>query len=58
LQYDDESRSFGSNTRLRWTFRQLGDVFVVYNHNLRDLNDRWTRESNQLVAKVQYTLRY
>ena len=35
LQYDNESDSFGSNTRLRWTFSPLGDLFVVYNHSLR-----------------------
>jgi hypothetical protein len=38
-QYDNQSDSFGSNTRVRWTFSPLGDVFVVYNHNLRhDIN--------------------
>jgi hypothetical protein len=58
VQYDDESRSMGSNTRLRWTFNQLGDLFVVYNHNLQDLNDRWSRDSNQLIMKLQYTFRY
>jgi hypothetical protein len=35
LQYDNESDTFGTNTRLRWTFSPLGDLFVVYNHNLR-----------------------
>lgn len=35
VQYDNESDSFGSNTRVRWTFSPLGDLFVVYNHNLR-----------------------
>lgn len=34
LQYDNETHSFGSNTRLRWTFDPLGDVFIVYNHNV------------------------
>ncbi len=34
-QYDNQSDSFGANTRLRWTFSPLGDLFVVYNHNLR-----------------------
>jgi hypothetical protein len=29
------THSFGTNTRLRWTFSPLGDLFVVYNHNLR-----------------------
>jgi hypothetical protein len=31
---------------------------VVYNHNLEDLGSRWRFESNQLLAKVQYALRY
>jgi hypothetical protein len=35
LQYDNESDTFGANTRVRWTFSPLGDLFVVYNHNLR-----------------------
>jgi len=34
-QYDNGTRSFGTNTRVRWTFSPLGDLFVVYNHNLR-----------------------
>ena len=63
VQYDDESDSFGTNTRVRWTFTPAGDLFVVYNHNLRTL-DPLTRErqlrftSNQLLAKVQYALQY
>src|SRR5213078_3522347 len=28
LQYDGESHSVGTNTRLRWTFNPLGDLFV------------------------------
>jgi hypothetical protein len=35
LQYDNASDTFGANTRIRWTFRPLGDLFIVYNHNLR-----------------------
>lgn len=58
VQYDTDSKSVGTNTRLRWTFDPAGDLFVVYNHNLRELTDRWRRESNQLLAKVQYALRY
>jgi hypothetical protein len=63
LQYDDESNSFGSNSRLRWTFDPLGDLFIVYNHNLTT-RDPSTRErqfvfaSNQLLVKVQYAFRY
>ncbi|HEU5260052.1 MAG TPA: DUF5916 domain-containing protein [Gemmatimonadales bacterium] len=59
LQYDNESRSFGTNTRLRWTFNPLGDLFVVYNHNaLRNLNDRFAFDSNQLLVKLQYAYRF
>jgi hypothetical protein len=37
VQYDNASESVGTNTRLRWTFSPLGDLFVVYNHNLQHL---------------------
>jgi hypothetical protein len=57
VQYDNESESFGTNTRIRWTFHPLGDLFFVYNHNLVNLTDRWRLESNQLLLKVQYALR-
>jgi hypothetical protein len=59
LQYDNESRNLGTNTRLRWTFNPLGDLFVVFNHNmLRHLNDRFAFESNQLLVKFQYAYRF
>ena len=63
LQYDDESNSFGTNTRLRWTFNALGEVFVVYNHNMRTRDPLTLRRelifaSNQLLLKAQYALRY
>lgn len=57
LQYDSESRTFGTNTRMRWTFNPRGDVFFIYNHNLREMDDRWRRDSNELLLKVQYTFR-
>jgi hypothetical protein len=62
VQYDNESNSMGSNTRMRWTFSPAGDLFLVYNHNLqRSLADRetrrWNYESNALIVKVQYAWR-
>jgi len=57
LQYDTDSESIGVNTRLRWTFRPAGDLFVVYNHNVQSLQDRWHLESNQLLVKMQYAWR-
>lgn len=56
-QYDTLSESVGVNTRLRWTFRPVGDLFVVYNHNVQSLLDRWQLESNQLLVKLQYAWR-
>jgi len=62
-QYDTESRTVGTNTRLRWTYRPLGDLFVVYNHNLRTRDPvtaqpELTFASNQLLVKLQYAFRY
>jgi len=57
VQYDTNSDSVGMNTRLRWTFLPVADLFVVYNHNLRSLADRWQLESNQLLIKLQYAWR-
>jgi hypothetical protein len=64
MQYDNTTDSFGSNTRVRWTFSPLGELFVVYNHNVRELNPtpgtprEWRFDSNQLLVKVQYAWRY
>jgi hypothetical protein len=57
LQYDTDDHTFGTNTRLRWTYSPRGDLFVIYNHNLREIQDRWARDSNELLIKLQYTFR-
>jgi hypothetical protein len=57
VQYDTDSESIGVNTRLRWTFRPVADLFVVYNHNVHSLVDRWQLESNQFLVKLQYAWR-
>ena len=64
VQYDNDSKLIGTNTRLRWTFSPVGDLFVVYNHNVRELltttGDVRGRafDSNQLIVKMQYAFRY
>ena len=58
VQYDTESDSIGVNTRLRWTFRPVADLFVVYNHNVQSVLDRWQQQSNQLIVKLQYAWRW
>ena len=58
LQYDNESHALGTNTRLRWTFNPLGELFVVYNHNIeRRLTRDWTFAGNELLVKAQYVIR-
>ena len=57
IQYDTDSESMGTNTRLRWTFVPVADLFVVYNHNVRSIIDRWHLDSNQLLVKLQYAWR-
>jgi hypothetical protein len=56
-QYDTDTDSVGLNSRLRWTFLPVADLFVVYNHNVRSLLDRWQLDSNQLLVKLQYAWR-
>lgn len=59
IQFDTESDVLGSNTRLQWAFLPAGDLFVVYNHNVRDASDRGLRfQSNELTVKLQYEFRY
>ncbi|MCD6116681.1 carbohydrate binding family 9 domain-containing protein [bacterium] len=58
LQYDNESQTVGLNSKLRWIFSPLGDLFIVYNHNLaKSITDRWYRDSNQLLLKLRYGVR-
>jgi len=61
-QYDTQSREFGANNKLRWTFNPLGDIFIVYNYNMvrrRDPAKRgWEFVSSQLPLKIQYAWRF
>ena len=55
IQYDTESKSIGTNSRLRWTFAMLGDLFVVYNHNINKITDNvYQFESNEFIIKLSY----
>ena len=57
IQYDTDSKSVGTNTRLRWAISPTAEVFVIYNHNIRDRLNRWEFESNRLLTKVQVAFR-
>ncbi|MFO7669203.1 MAG: DUF5916 domain-containing protein [Bacteroidales bacterium] len=57
VQYDNESNSVGSYSRLRWTFAPLGDLYIVYKHNIQpELTDRWQQDQNQVLVKLTYGL--
>jgi hypothetical protein len=58
IQYDTTTASLGTNSRLRWTVTPVAELFVVYNHNTRDLDAHWRFESNQFLLKFQYAFRY
>ncbi len=57
LQYDNISESLGLNTRLRWTYRSLLDVFLVFNRNWIETQGRFHGNMDQIFLKVQYSLR-
>ncbi len=57
LQYDNQSRSLGMNTRIRWTYRSLLDVFLVYNRNWLEIDNRFSPMLNQFFIKIQYSWR-
>jgi hypothetical protein len=57
LQYDNITKSLGLNTRLRFTYRSLLDIFLVYNRNWLDTQGRFLSELNQFFIKFQYSWR-
>ena len=54
IQYDNLTRSLGMNMRLRWTYRSLLDIFVVYNRNWFETQGAFRPQVNQLIIKIQY----
>jgi hypothetical protein len=58
LQYDTDSRSLGTNTRLHWVMTRESDLFFVVNYNARRTDAQWDRESYETILKLQYTFRF
>ena len=57
VQYDNLSDSIGVNCRLRYTYRSLLDIFLVFNHNWLEIDDIYRTDLNQFLLKVQYSWR-
>lgn len=62
IQYDTESQTVGSNTRLRWTFKPGNDLFIVWNrgwnHLILNPHELSLIPESELVAvKLRWTFR-
>ena len=60
VQYDNESRVAGLQSRFRWILRPGNDLFLVVNRGwVRTLDDRHFEPSfDKESAKLQYTFRF
>lgn len=61
IQYDDVSKTLGTNTRFRWIITPGTDVFFVYNHNWLDdpaLQKRFFTLQQGAAMKIVYTYRF
>jgi hypothetical protein len=62
VQYDTESQTVGTNTRLRWTIRPGNDLFIVWNRGWQRLvlspNETSIVPQTDVVAvKLRWTFR-
>jgi hypothetical protein len=61
LQYDNESRNLGWQSRLRWIFKPGNDLFLVFNQGWEQLpvgGFNFRTAGTRLTGKVQYTFRF
>ncbi|MGH9802105.1 MAG: hypothetical protein ACRD82_17220, partial [Blastocatellia bacterium] len=61
IQYDNESRNLGWQSRVRWIMRPGNDLFVVFNQGW-EKNERggfnFRTTGTRLTGKIQYTFRF
>ncbi len=59
VQYDNESRIFGFQSRFRWILRPGNDLFLVWNRGwYRNLDHTFATAFDRGTIKLQYTFRY
>ena len=61
IQYDNQSRNLGWQSRIRWILKPGNDVFFVYNQGwIQDTSGgfRFTAQDSKVSAKLQYTFRF
>jgi hypothetical protein len=61
IQYDNQSRNLGWQSRVRWILKPGNDVFLVFNQGwIEDPahNYRFRTQDSKVSAKLQYTFRF
>ncbi len=60
VQYDNVSETIGVNSRLHWVPQAGREGFVVFNHNLQDLDrdNEFHSSFSEASVKFGYTFRY
>ena len=61
IQYDNQSRNLGWQSRVRWILQPGNDVFFVFNQGwIQDTtrDNRFVAQDSKVSAKVQYTFRF
>lgn len=60
IQYDNLSETIGINSRLHWIPQAGREAFLVFNHNLQDLDrdNHFNSISSDIALKFSYTFRF
>jgi hypothetical protein len=59
LQYDNETRIAGAQSRFRWIIKPGNDLFLVLNRGwYRDFEGNYSTSFNRESVKLQYTFRF
>ena len=59
VQYDDESRIAGGQSRFRWILKPGNDLFLVLNRGwFREFDGNYSTSFNRESVKLQYTFRF
>jgi hypothetical protein len=57
VQYDNESRILGFQSRFRWILKPGNDLFIVFNRGWEDIDNRFRSAFDRGTIKFQYTFR-
>ncbi len=57
VQWNNVSREFGVNVRLRYTYRPGSDIYVVFNERVSQPGDIWILNERSFVVKWTYLFR-